>query len=100
IEADRLVSAGTIQPDDVVVRALPPKLQVDYNRHPPDRFKKVILINAANQRRDPHQHHFYFSTPGFIKNTKKNTKHITTQSHIHLVCPNKLEKSGGGGGGG
>lgn len=39
IEADRLVSAGTIQPDDVVDRAIRPKLLDEYIGQPQVRLR-------------------------------------------------------------
>ena len=52
IEADRLVSAGTIQPDDVVDRAIRPKLLDEYIGQPQVRSQMEIFIQAAKLRGD------------------------------------------------
>lgn len=51
IEADRLVSAGTIQPDDVVDRAIRPKLLDEYIGQPQVRSQMEIFIRAAKAAR-------------------------------------------------
>ncbi|MGS6462108.1 hypothetical protein ACVGXT_01165 [Enterobacter intestinihominis] len=67
IEADRLVSAGTIQPDDVVDRPLRPKLLDDYNRPPQVRYNKQNLIHAAKLTGDELHNHFIFFPPRLCK---------------------------------
>ena len=52
IEADRLVSAGTIQADDVVDRAIRPKLLDEYIGQPQVRSQMEIFIQAAKLRGD------------------------------------------------
>ena len=51
IEADRPVSAGTIQPDDVVDRAIRPKLLDEYIGQPQVRSQMEIFIRGKAARR-------------------------------------------------
>ena len=48
IEADRPVSAGTIQPDDVVDRAIRPKLLDEYIGQPQVRSQMEIFIRRQS----------------------------------------------------
>ena len=50
IEADRLVSAGTLQAEDVVDRAIRPKLLDEYIGQPQVRSQMEIFIQAAKLR--------------------------------------------------
>lgn len=69
IEADRLVSAGTIQPDDVVDRAIRPKLLDEYIGQPQVRSQMEIFIQAAKLRGDALDHLLIFGPPGLGKTT-------------------------------
>ncbi len=51
IEADRPVSAGTIQPDDVVDRAIRPKLLDEYIGQPQVRSQMEIFIQGGKAAR-------------------------------------------------
>jgi Holliday junction resolvasome RuvABC ATP-dependent DNA helicase subunit len=67
IEADRLVSAGTIQADDVVDRAIRPKLLDEYIGQPQVRSQMEIFIQAAKLRGDALDHLLIFGPPGLGK---------------------------------
>lgn len=67
IEADRLVSAGTIQPDDVVDCAIRPKLLDEYIGQPQVRSQMEIFIQAAKLRGDALDHLLIFGPPGLGK---------------------------------
>lgn len=72
IEADRPVSAGTIQPDDVVDRAIRPKLLDEYIGQPQVRSQMEIFIRAAKLRGDALDHLLIFGPPGLGKTTPAN----------------------------
>ena len=56
IEADRPVSAGTLQAEDVVDRAIRPKLLDEYIGQPQVRSQMEIFIRAAKLRGDALDH--------------------------------------------
>lgn len=63
IEADRLVSAGTLQAEDVVDRAIRPKLLDEYIGQPQVRSQMEIFIQAAKLRGDALDHLLIFGPP-------------------------------------
>jgi Holliday junction DNA helicase RuvB len=69
IEQDRLVSAGTQAEEDVIDRALRPRLLDDYVGQAAVRRQMEIFIKAARQRSEALDHVLIFGPPGLGKTT-------------------------------
>lgn len=67
IEADRLISAASNQPEDVVDRAIRPKLLEEYIGQPQVRSQMEIFIQAAKLRGEALDHLLIFGPPGLGK---------------------------------
>ena len=94
IEADRLVSAGTIQPDDVVDRAIRPKLLDEYIGQPQVRSQMEIFIQAAKLRGDALDHLLIFGPPGLGKTTLANIVANEMGVNLRTTSGPVLEKAG------
>ena len=94
IEADRLVSAGTIQPDDVVDRAIRPKLLDEYIGQPQVRSQMEIFIQAAKLRGDALDHLLIFGPPGLGKTTLANIVANEMGVNLRTTSGRVLEKAG------
>lgn len=68
IEADRLVSAGSVQTEDLVDRAIRPKLLDEYIGQPQVRSQMEIFIQAAKLRGDALDHLLIFGPAGAREN--------------------------------
>ncbi|MDU5730204.1 MAG: Holliday junction branch migration DNA helicase RuvB [Citrobacter freundii] len=64
IEADRLISAVSTTPEDLVDRAIRPKLLEEYIGQPQVRSQMEIFIQAAKLRGDALDHLLIFGPPG------------------------------------
>lgn len=94
IEADRLVSAGTIQADDVVDRAIRPKLLDEYIGQPQVRSQMEIFIQAAKLRGDALDHLLIFGPPGLGKTTLANIVANEMGVNLRTTSGPVLEKAG------
>ncbi|VEB84890.1 Holliday junction DNA helicase RuvB [Citrobacter koseri] len=72
IEADRLISAGGTQVEEVADRAIRPKLLEEYIGQPQVRSQMEIFIQAAKLRGDALDHLLIFGPPGLGKTTLAN----------------------------
>ena len=63
IEADRLITAETLPDDEVVDRAIRPKLLAEYVGQPQVCSQMEIFIEAARQRGDALDHLLIFDSP-------------------------------------
>lgn len=63
IEADRLISAASAIPEDIVDRAIRPKLLDEYIGQPQVRSQMEIFIQAAKLRGDALDHLLIFGPP-------------------------------------
>ena len=69
IEADRLISAEPLNEEEVLDRAIRPKLLTEYVGQPHVREQMEIFIQAAKQRGDALDHLLIFGPPGLGKTT-------------------------------
>lgn len=67
IEADRLVSAGVVTEEEVIDRAIRPKMLAEYVGQPVVREQMEIFIEAAKNRGDALDHLLIFGPPGLGK---------------------------------
>lgn len=73
IEADRLISADIQQPEEEIIdRAIRPKLLAEYVGQPQVREQMEIFIQAAKLRHDALDHLLIFGPPGLGKTTLAN----------------------------
>ncbi len=89
-----LVSAGTIQPDDVVDRAIRPKLLDEYIGQPQVRSQMEIFIRAAKLRGDALDHLLIFGPPGLGKTTLANIVANEMGVNLRTTSGPVLEKAG------
>ena len=64
IEADRLISAASISEEEVIDRAIRPKMLTEYVGQPQVREQMEIFIKAAQLRGDALDHLLIFGPPG------------------------------------
>ncbi|VEA74058.1 Holliday junction ATP-dependent DNA helicase RuvB [Serratia rubidaea] len=67
IEADRLISAEPITEEEVIDRAIRPKMLAEYVGQPHVREQMEIFIQAARLRGDALDHLLIFGPPGWVK---------------------------------
>ncbi|MCK8924508.1 Holliday junction branch migration DNA helicase RuvB [Haemophilus influenzae] len=72
IEADRIISGQAKVDEDVIDRAIRPKLLADYVGQPQVREQMDIFIKAAKLRQDALDHLLIFGPPGLGKTTLAN----------------------------
>ena len=72
IEADRIISAAEIGEEDLLDRAIRPKLLKDYVGQEAVREQMDIFIQAARLRKDALDHLLIFGPPGLGKTTLAN----------------------------
>lgn len=94
IEADRLVSAESVMPDDVVDRAIRPKLLDEYIGQPQVRSQMEIFIQAAKLRGDALDHLLIFGPPGLGKTTLANIVANEMGVNLRTTSGPVLEKAG------
>ena len=68
-EQDRVISAAPAREDDVVDRAVRPKLLADYVGQRAVKGQLEVFIEAARRRRDALDHVLIFGPPGLGKTT-------------------------------
>lgn len=94
IEADRLVSAANITQEEIIDRAIRPKLLEEYIGQPQVRSQMEIFIQAARLRGDALDHLLIFGPPGLGKTTLAGIVANELGVNLRTTSGPVLEKAG------
>ncbi|RAK00793.1 Holliday junction branch migration DNA helicase RuvB [Aliidiomarina maris] len=94
IEADRMVQGRATQEDEIIDRAIRPKLLADYTGQAHVVEQMSIYIEAARKRSDALDHVLIFGPPGLGKTTLANIIANEMQVSIKTTSGPVLEKAG------
>lgn len=94
IEADRMIQANASSEDEVIDRAIRPKLLADYTGQKHVVEQMSIYIEAARKREDALDHVLIFGPPGLGKTTLANIIANEMQVSIKTTSGPVLEKAG------
>ncbi|WP_334472237.1 Holliday junction branch migration DNA helicase RuvB [Arsenophonus sp. PmNCSU2021_1] len=94
IEADRLVSADNLPDEDVIDRAIRPKLLTEYVGQPQVCQQMEIFIQAAKLRAEALDHLLIFGPPGLGKTTLAGIVANELGANLRTTSGPVLEKAG------
>lgn len=94
IEADRLIASTAITEEEVIDRAIRPKMLSEYVGQPHVREQMEIFIQAARQRGDALDHLLIFGPPGLGKTTLANIVANEMGVNLRTTSGPVLEKAG------